>query len=724
MDSGAAIVRFSDDGSELDFVAISEERLIRTKHPYTFPIFSIGYCMDHYGLENLSDIDLLVSDFIRVKRWHRSGPGYNCSEFDYLKRKFAFDPDKIVQISHHMAHAASTFYTSGFEDAAILIVDGNGSDLQTTSFLDADNGKIRYVDSYKAHGIGNVYSKVTSDILGLGTGSEGKTMGLAPYGEEYERVLTFGSVLDGVRTDYSEFMHRMPVSDVLNQINPANRPANLIKQYQKCGHKDEVTKPYFARAAFDVQKETERVMLHLGKELHAATQRKNICVAGGVALNSVANKIMFDETDFEDISIFPACSDAGIPFGLAIWGYYNAREFSDLPKRKLEFHHAYTGTDYGDDANRAALEKYGIRSRRTSPDDVAEILAEGNVVGWFQGASEYGPRSLGHRSILGDSRREEMKDFINIRVKHRETYRPFAPAVLLEDCPEYFDLNVPSPFMLLVADCKKPEAIPSVVHVDNTARVQTVTAEDNDRFFDLVSAFKELTGIPVVLNTSFNDAGEPIVETPEDALICFLRSDMDKLVLGDELIDRPKNPGALLAKLDTDREAAIGARRRHLVDWLCPGYSEEERDRYIARENAQAVWHVTYRAKSNLESRVLDWIKEGKSIHIVGTRDHTALIQKVISGFEQLRVTGYLDYNGKLDRPEVEFEDRLDLNTCEWSDLEGENCSTILVSSFEYMYDIENELLRRRLGSKTYYIYDNVSRNIMDVVAPNASLVW
>jgi len=724
MDSGASMVRFTEDGTELDFVAISEERLIRKKHPYTFPIFSIGYCMDHYGLESLDEVDLIVSDFIRVKRWHRSGPGYNCSDFDYLKRKFAADPAKIVQISHHMAHAASTFYTSGFDEAAILIVDGNGTDLQTTSFMQADNGKIRYIDTYKAHGIGNVYSKVTSDILGLGPGSEGKTMGLAPYGEQYEPVLTFGGELDGVRTNYANFMRRMPISDVLNQIDPKNRPKNLINDYPRCDHKDNVTQPYFARAAFDVQEETERVMVHLGKELFAATKSPNVCVAGGVALNSVANKIMFDATDFQDISIFPACSDAGIPFGLAIWGYYNAREFAHLPKRKLDFRHAYTGTTYADTRITGVLEKYGIKSRTVSPDDVAAILAEGNVVGWFQGASEYGPRSLGHRSILGDSRREEMKDFINIRVKHRETYRPFAPAILLEDCPEYFDLDVESPFMLLVADCKKPDAIPSVIHVDNTARVQTVTAEDNDRFFDLVSAFKKLTGVPVVLNTSFNDAGEPIVETPEDALVCFLRSDMDLLVLGDQLVERPDNIDGILKSLNTDRDSAIEARRQHLMDWLCPGYSLEERDSYIKRENTQAVWHVTYRAKSRLETQVLDWIKNDTPVHIVGTRDHTTLLRDVINGFDQLRIEGYVDFEGKIDRAELNLDTDTGLAACDWSALESDACQAILVSSFEYMYDIEYALKRRNLDAKAYYIYDNVSRSIIDVMAPGTSLVW
>ena len=194
-DSGACIVRFSTDGKILDFIAISEERLIRKKYPYTFPIHSIGYCMDHYGLVNLSEIDLLVTDNIRINRWFFSGPAYNISEFDYLKTKFAFDPRKIISIGHHLAHASSVYYTSNFEDAGILIIDGNGSDLETTSYFLGKNDSIKLIESYKARGIGDVYSAVTKWILNLGTGGEGKTMGLAPYGEKYKTVLQCSSGL-------------------------------------------------------------------------------------------------------------------------------------------------------------------------------------------------------------------------------------------------------------------------------------------------------------------------------------------------------------------------------------------------------------------------------------------------------------------------------------------------------------------------------------------------
>ena len=365
--AGASIVRFTKDGRELDFIAISEERLIRKKHPYTFPLHSLRYCMEAFGLESLEEIDLLVADFIRIKRWQRSGPAYHCTEFDYLQSKLAMPAEKIVQISHHMAHAASTFYTSGFEEAAILIVDGNGSGLQTTSFLEADNGKIRYLDSYRARGVGALYAAVTNWILGLGDGGdggEGKTMGLAPYGADYEPVLDFGARYDGIKTDYSAFMRRLPYYDILSRLDAANKVYPLRGRHPFCHDSKDVTEPYFARAAFDVQAETERAFVHLGQELYRRTGARNLCLSGGVALNSVANKILFDNTPFEDISVFPACSDAGIPFGLAIWGYHNARELGDFPRRELVFRNAYTGRDYPQEEMDGVLERYGIATSR------------------------------------------------------------------------------------------------------------------------------------------------------------------------------------------------------------------------------------------------------------------------------------------------------------------------------------------------------------------------
>lgn len=713
-DSGACIVRFAENGDELDYVAISEERLIRKKYPFTFPLYSLEYCMEHFGIKSLSEVDLMVGDFIRAKRWNRSGPGYSCSEFDYLKLKLDFDPKNIVQISHHMAHAASVFYTSSFDDSAILIVDGNGTDLQTTSFLKADNGKIRYLDSYKARGIGEVYGVVTKEILNLGEGGEGKTMGLAPFGKPYEPVLKFDGSYDGIRTNYAKFMRRMPFSDVLNQLDPKYRRSVLKNSYRCAVNKDQVTEPYFARIAFDVQQEAERVMVHLGRELYAATKCPNLCVAGGVALNSVANKIMFDATDFQKISVFPACSDAGIPFGLAVWGYYNYQGFKEYPKRKISFRNAYTGTSYSQERIDSVLELYGLPSSETSTQEVAMLLSEGNIIGWFQGASEYGPRSLGNRSILADSRREEMKDLVNIRVKHRETYRPFAPAILLEDCAEYFDIEGESPFMLLVADAKKPDEVPATIHIDNTARVQTVTKEDNGIFYDLIKDFKELTGVPVILNTSFNDAGEPIVETPEDAIICFLKTEMDYLVLGNRLIKANDKIRPIADKMIGDREKLIAEKKQALIEKFCPGYDENERDRYIRAENDQAKWHVTVSPKYKLEQKVLSWVRDSSRVLIVGTKDHTNILLGLISGFNNLNIVGFVDMD--------EFLDRSTVNNVEISfsilpaDFIGKNeYDAVLISSYEFQYELEEKLKEEGVKTEIYSIYDNACRSMMEV---------
>ena len=726
--AGASIVRFTDDGRELDFVAISEERLIRKKHPYTFPVHSLGYCMEAFGLTGLEEIDLVVGDFFRIKRWHRSGPAHICTEFDYLKTKLDVPPHKIVQISHHMAHAASAFHTSGFDEAAILIVDGHGSDLETTSFLTARNGRIRYLDSYRARGVGAVYAAVTNWVLGLGDGGdggEGKTMALAPYGARHQRVLRFDSAFDGVRTDYSAFMRRMPYYDVLNHLDPAHRVNPLYGDYRLRGAEDDVTAPYFARVAYDVQAETERALVHLGRALWARTRCPNLCVSGGVALNSVANKVMFDATRFEDIFVFPACSDAGIPFGLAIWGYYNARELGDFPRRKLTFANAYTGRDYAQDEIDAVLRHNGVAAARTTPREVARLLAEGHVVGWFQGASEYGPRALGHRSILADSRRAEIKDRINVRVKHRETYRPFAPAILLEDCAEYFDLEGESPYMLLVADCKKPEVVPAVTHIDGSARVQTVTRKDNGLFYDLIAAFKEITGVPVILNTSFNDVGEPIVETPEDALICFLGTELDYLVLGNRLIEAGGQGRDLAERLRGDRAARIAAREQDLIGRLFPGYDPAERDRYIEAENRKAVWHASQRARNELGKKARDWARNGARVLIVGTPDHTAVAARQVRELLDVQVVGFVPFHDKLDEPgpsgravpAVPFE------TLPWSAIEEERYDEILVSSHEHLFEIRGALTAAGVPKPVYEIYDNASRSLMPTAGARPALL-
>lgn len=712
-DSGAALIRFSDDGAILDYVAISEERLIRKKYPYVFPVHSVGYCMDFFGLSSLEQVDLLVTDHIRIRRWFNSGPTYNISEFDYLKLKFAMDPRKIRVIGHHMAHAASAFYTSGFDASAILVIDGNGSDLETTSYFEAEGFGIELLENYKAHGIGAVYTAVTKNILSFGTGGEGKTMGLAPYGAPHPPVLHINAKLDGIKNSFSGFMRRMPYSDVLNQLDLKNRINPLRENFRRCDNPQELLNPYFSRVAYDVQLETERVLLHLANDLFSKTHMRNLCIAGGVGLNSVSNKIILDRCGFENLFIFPACSDAGIPFGLALWGYYNCREFGTFKRKKVEFRNAYTGIPYSDPHIRNMFAKYGIPHKDTSLREVAQHVADGKIVGWFQGGSEYGPRALGHRSILADSRRPEMKDILNSKVKHREAFRPFAPSVLLESSPEYFDLDGESPYMLLIAKVKKPDAVPSITHVDHTARVQTVTREANDVFYDLIREFGKLTGVNCILNTSFNDAGEPIVETPEDAMICFLSTDMDYLVLQNFIIDaRDLDKATTARQMMNDREQAISARTRELLNQYFPGYDAEEKERFVREMNKISEWYTKYKCKYELEKKILEWNEEKKRILIVGTKSHTSILPKFINEFWNLDIVGFIHYRGEAETEHADF----DYPEYSLGDLQRIDFDQILVSSYEYNFEIAELLDSKRLGKPIYRIYDNTSRDFLEIL--------
>ncbi len=698
-ESGAAIVRFSDDGAILDYVAISEERLIRRKHPYTFPLHSIAYCMDHFSLGDLSEIDLLVTDYIREKRWFNSGPAYRVGEFDYLKAKFDFDPRKIHIIGHHMAHAASAYYGSGFSDAAVLIVDGNGSDLETTSYFRGRENDIEFIENYKHYGIGAAYSAVTSQILNMGKGGEGKTMGLAPYGEPFEPVLDLRCAFDGIRHDLSAFMRRMPYSDVLAFVDEKFKIDPLNFEHPIASSKEEVTEPYFARVAFDIQQATETIMTHLARDLYAKTKVPNLCIAGGVGLNSVTNKIILDETDFERIHIFPASSDSGIPFGLAMWGYYNYGDFEDFDRKTFVFSNAYTGRKYDDGEIAETLERYNFPYAKTTMTDVAGLLASGKIIGWFQGGSEYGPRALGHRSILADSRNAEMRDLVNARVKHREHYRPFAPAVLAEKATEYFELDGESPYMLLVSKVHKPDDVPAVTHVDGTARVQTVTRAENGRFRELIEEFDKLTGVPVIMNTSFNDAGEPIVETPEDAILCFLKTEIDYLVLEDIILEKSDiEPEVLARGMEEDRTRHIENTEKALIEKMCPGYSVDERDNFVTEHNLMAEWTAKYAAKYELEKKVLAWSAAGARILVVGTRDHHDVIMRKINGFYLLDVVGYVEFDGGAALDGVEYDE-------------------ILISSFEHQFEILHQLNRSGISKPVYCIYDGSSRDLAAILS-------
>ncbi len=701
-DSGASIVRLDTKDNSIDYVCISEERLIRKKHPYTFPLHSINYCMEYFKIKNIKKIDLIVSDWIKIKRWLRSGPSYNYSMFDYLKEKFRFNKKKIYQIDHHLAHAASVFYTSGFKDSSVLIVDGLGSDLETTTYYKGINNKLIEVEKYKGHGIGAAYMAVTGHILNFGTGGEGKTMGLAPYGEKYKGKIKIKVKLNGIENNFSSFMKRQPLSDILNRISDKYKPNPLKFNHKICKNKNHLD-PYFSGVAYDIQKVSEKVMVHLGKDIQKKIKSKNICIAGGVALNSVANKKLFDSCKYKNIFVFPACSDAGIPFGAALWGAIN--KFCKNKKFKINFDNAYTGKKYSNLEIKKLLKKFNIKSKEYNDNEIAKIISHGKILGRLSGRSEYGPRALGNRSILADPRDKKIRDYINKEVKHREIFRPFAPSILEEENKKYFKLKTPSPYMLLVAKSKKPKKIPSAIHVDGTARVQTVNKAQNERFYNIIKSFYKITNVPCVLNTSFNDAGEPLVETPLDALLCFLKTKIDYLILEDQLIFKPKKTLKIINKLEKSRTQSIKNKEKILIRKFIRNFNKNEFLKKSKKENKKAIFETLYQSSENF----IKCINQNKKVLIVGTNDHTHALVKMHKN--QIK-------NKSIDYFELSYNDFLrskyNIKYLNFIKSFKKNYDVVILSSFEYRDQIKKTMQLYFQNKKIVSLYGNSSRSIMD----------
>lgn len=478
---------------------------------------------------------------------------------DRIKQLYEISPRENG--GHHRAHAAGAFFGSGFKDAAVLVVDGQGPQdgiLASTTLWKGSGDELSMIDApYTTtektafQSIGHFYSAIGALAGMQGLHEEGKTMGLAPYGKG-KKYYDFLKKYAHSKPDGSYFIDPNFVQGVLG---------NTLGKTHYGWHS---TLPPKAQAVFDEfialrgsplrsgeedvsqddmdvayagQLILEEILLGLAKRISVLTGSKNLCFAGGVALNSVVNGKIVESGLFDNVFIFPAAGDDGQAMG---------QLFDEIHKRKLpvctQMETAYYGPDYSDKQIQDAIVKFGDKVKVISHEKsetlqaVTDLLASGKVVGWFQGRSEIGPRALGHRSILADSRNSHMRDYLNREVKHREWYRPFAPVVLEERSADFFELSIPSPFTLLVAKVKKPETIPSACHVDGTARVQTIRKDQDAMYYDLVKSFGDKTGIPVLLNTSFNDAGEPIVETPEHALQSFVNMKLDALVINDLLI--------------------------------------------------------------------------------------------------------------------------------------------------------------------------------------------
>jgi carbamoyltransferase len=520
--TGASAVR--ERSGKLDVALLSEERLDRLKDSRSFPHHSAHACLREVGASDAGEADLVVLDYIvRGDDWRQDQFKRPCSTANFLDE---LDPEKLIIINHHLAHAYGVFHSSSFPEAAVLIVDGRGSDKETQSLFYAGPSGIELIDKTDQIGIGLLYAAVTQAI-GFGLLQEGKTMGLAPYGRGVgDPVFDFGGKFSGIVTDYSRFC-----TDGNYAIRAPHRPIRTFEDK--------------ARAAFEVQEECERALLHLARYAKERTGARYLCLSGGVALNSVSNYQILKSGLFEDIFINPAASDTGIPLGCALYGYYSMGG-----KLRSEIS-PYLGPTYPSKKIEEAINRYsGYRVFRNDARHLAcKLLAANRIVGRFEGRSEMGPRALGHRSILMSPLKPENKDVLNARVKFREAFRPFAPAVLEERAAEYFEIDRACPYMLLIPPVRKEKRhlIPAVTHVDGTARLQTVTRERNGAFYDIIEEFGKLTGVPVILNTSFNVAGEPIVETPTDAIKCFLSTDIDALLIEDILL--VKDPVALQFEL-------------------------------------------------------------------------------------------------------------------------------------------------------------------------------
>lgn len=700
-DSGACIIKFGKN-VEPEFVAISEERLIRQKYPYTFPLHSILYCMKYFKIKNLKDINIIVSDWIRIKKWLRSGPSYNYQTFDFIKENLNFNKKKIIQINHHLAHAASTYYSSHFNSSAILIVDGNGSDVETNSYYLGINNKIKFIDSYKNYGIGAAYGAVTKEVLNLGTGGEGKTMGLAPYGK-YNKRINIGCKIKGIETNFEDFMMRMPFSDVLNHINPNFRP-KVIKQKICKVNKSKITQRKYADWAYMIQNTAEKIMIKLGKDLYNKTKQKNICLAGGVALNSVANEKLFKKNKFKDIFIFPACADAGIPYGLAVWAYHNL--FGN--KKRIKFDNAYTGIVYNKNKIKNLLKKLKINFRVTNEMEIAKLISKEKIIGNFNQGSEYGPRALGNRSILADPRVPQMRNFINKKIKHREMFRPFAPAILEEKCKEYFDLKY-SPFMLRVANCKSKK-IPATLHIDNTARVQTVNQIQNNKFYKIIKNFYNLTGVPVVLNTSFNDAGEPLVESPLDALISAIKTNLDYLVIEDYLISVKSisHKRNFLKKLLKLRKKIIKENELKAIKKLTKKHNKENLKNKI-KINNNAAWYNCIKRPCDKIENFLKNLDKSKPLVIIGSNDHTNILvnifKKYLIGFDKIYYYEFKKNDIYKKRKKIKFLKKI-------NKLKKIKDASYMISSFQYSKNIND--MYHKVYKDLFSPYDNSSRSIID----------
>jgi carbamoyltransferase len=554
-DSAAALLK---DGEIV--AACQEERLSRKKHDSDFPARAVRYVLKEAGIgpEQLDAVGFYDKPLLKFERmlstyvatFPRSFNSFRKAIPLWLHEKLwvpstirkELKPYKgpILFAEHHMSHAASCFLPSPFEEAAILTVDGVG-EWATASFGVGKGSDITLFKEIRfPHSLGLLYSAFTYYLGFKVNSAEYKVMGLAPYGKpvHFERIM-------------KEMVHLNEDGSFKLDMKYFSYDAGLTMTNgafdEFFGGPPRKPETWMAEREFDiaasVQKVCEEVVLKMVNFIHRETGLKNLCMAGGVALNCVANGRIVRETPMKSLFVQPAAGDAGGAVGVAL---YIHNTLNKQPRGKA-WTHAYLGPAFSDAEIAQYLESAGAKYRtltdRELVEQTARLLSEGNVIGWFQGRMEFGPRALGGRSILADPRDPKMRDTLNMKIKFREGFRPFAPSVLEDKAAEWFETDCDSPYMLLVAQVREGKrVIPSVTHVDNSARLQTVTRAESPLYYDVIAEFGRLTGVPLVINTSFNVRGEPIVCNPHDAHLCFMRTNMDQLVMGHHLLEKKEQP--------------------------------------------------------------------------------------------------------------------------------------------------------------------------------------
>lgn len=575
-DSAACLVREGDIVS-----AAQEERFTRKKHDFSFPKNAIYYCLQDSRLQ-VKDLDFIAfydkpfMKFERILMTYLSYTPVGIRSFlkamplwikqkiwikEFISKELDFE-GKIIFPEHHESHAASAFFPSPFQKAAFLTIDGVGEWATTSYGVGKDNKIDILAEIHFPHSLGLLYSAFTYYTGFKVNSGEYKVMGLAPYGEARYRDLILSELMDlkedgSFKLNMKYFSYCAGLTMTNGRFDrlfggPPRKPESLLTQRDM-------------DLARSVQEVTEEVMLRMARHIHKETGQKNLCLAGGVALNCVGNGRVLREGPFENIWIQPSAGDAGGALGAALFVWYQYLENKRIADGKKDSQHgSYLGPKYENSYISDFLKLNNIPYIELGdgeiPEKIADLIADQKVIGWFQGRMEFGPRALGNRSIIGDSRSPKMQELMNLKTKFRESFRPFAPSVIKERVSDFFEFDRESPYMLLVARVKREirremsgeeqklfgidklnvvrSSIPAVTHVDYSARIQTVSKEDNPLFYQVITKFDEKYGCPVIINTSFNVRGEPIVCTPDDAYLCFMRTNMDYLVMGKYLIEK------------------------------------------------------------------------------------------------------------------------------------------------------------------------------------------